>query len=148
MEAQSLSGGLVAWDHILERCGLITELAANHPLPRTSPNVTPVIDIIKAFALNSLIGGTRFAHCRRLQDDEAVAKITGLHKGRLCGEAAFRRLCSRLDTAQVETWFCASIMVARSRLPAMATTGGTPVLLRVPWALKKKKRHRAAHSYN
>ena len=104
-EALMPFGGLVAWDHILERCGLITELAANYPLPRTSPNATPVVDILKAFSLNSLIGGTRFAHCRRLQDDEAVATIIGMHKGRLCGEDAFRRLCSELDAAQVETWF-------------------------------------------
>ena len=33
-EALTPYGGLVAWDHFLERCGLITELAANYPLPR------------------------------------------------------------------------------------------------------------------
>jgi len=103
-EALTPCGGLVAWDHFLERCRVITELAANYPLPRTSPNATPVADILKAFSLNSLIGGKRFAHCRRLQDDGPVAKITGMHKGRLCGEDAFRRLCARLDTTQVETW--------------------------------------------
>ena len=58
----------------------LTELARDYPLPRTSPNATPVIDILKAFSLNCLVGGTRFAHCRRLQDDTAVAKITGMHK--------------------------------------------------------------------
>ena len=66
-------------------------------MPRTSPNATPVADILRAFfPFNCLIGGTRFAHGRRLQDDEAVAKITGMHKGRLCGEDAFRRLCADL----------------------------------------------------
>ncbi|MBC8126332.1 MAG: hypothetical protein H8M99_04190 [Gloeobacteraceae cyanobacterium ES-bin-144] len=48
-EALTPYGGLVAWDHFLERCGVITELAANYPLPRTSPNATPVADILKAF---------------------------------------------------------------------------------------------------
>ncbi len=88
----------MAWDHFLERCGVFGALAKGYPLPRTSNNATPVIDILKAFALNTLCGGKRFAHCRRLQDDSAVAKITGMHKGRLCGEDAFRRLCEKLDS--------------------------------------------------
>ena len=44
-------GGLVAWDHFLERCGIIALLAAHYPLPRTSPNATPVADILRAFSL-------------------------------------------------------------------------------------------------
>ena len=74
---------------------MFAELAKGYPLPRTSNNATAAIDILKAFALNTLCGGKRFAHCRRLQDDSAVAKITGMHKGRLCGEDAFRRLCEK-----------------------------------------------------
>ena len=101
-EALTPYGGLVAWDHFLQHCGVIAQLAANYPLPRTSPNATPVADILKAFSLNCLVGGTRFAHGRRLQDDEAVAKITGMLKGRLCGEDAFRRLCCDLQASQVE----------------------------------------------
>ncbi len=46
-EALTPYGGLVAWDHFLEHCGVITELAANHPLPRTSNNATPVAYILK-----------------------------------------------------------------------------------------------------
>jgi hypothetical protein len=104
-EALTAYGG---WDHFLERCGVFDELAKDYPLPRTSPNATPVIDILKAFALNTLSGGKRFAHCRRLQDDSAVAKITGMHKGRLCGEDAFRRFCENLDPTEVERWFAPS----------------------------------------
>lgn len=110
-------GGLVAWDHFLERTGIITELSENYPLARTSPNATPVADILKAFSLNCLIGGTRFAHCRRLQDDEAVAKITGMRKGRLCGEDAFRRLSVPLDAAQVETWFAPAEQMIHHAIP-------------------------------
>lgn len=113
-------GGLVAWDHFLERCGVIAELAAGYPLPRTSPNATPVADILKAFSLNCLIGGTRFAHCRRLQDDDAVAKITGMHKGRLCGEDAFRRLCRDLEAPQVEAWFAPAEQMIHHAIPPNA----------------------------
>jgi hypothetical protein len=116
-EALTPYGGLVAWDHFLERCGVFAELAACYPKPRTSPNATPVADILKAFALNCLVGGTRFAHCRRLQDDVAVANITGMRKGRLCGEDAFRRLCEELDAGQVEAWFAPAGQMIHHAMP-------------------------------
>jgi hypothetical protein len=119
-EALTPYGGLVAWDHFLERCGVMAELASGYPLPRTSPNATPVGDILKAFALNCLVGGTRFAHCRRLQDDGAVARITGMLRGRLCGEDAFRRLCADLGTAQVEAWFAPAEQMIHHAMPSGA----------------------------
>ncbi|MBJ7286079.1 MAG: IS1380 family transposase [Akkermansiaceae bacterium] len=119
-EALTPYGGLVAWDHFLEHCGVISELAANYPLPRTSNNATPVVDVLKAFSLNCLVGGTRFAHGRRLQDDEAVAKIIGMRNGRLCGEDAFRRLCAGLDTTQVETWFAPAEQMIHQAIPPNA----------------------------
>lgn len=119
-EALTPYGGLVAWDHFLERCGVIAKLAAHYPLPRTSPNATPVADILKAFSLNCLVGGTRFAHGRRLQDDTAVAKITGMHKGRLCGEDAFRRLCAKLKSFQVDSWFTPAEQMIHHAIPDKA----------------------------
>jgi hypothetical protein len=50
-------GGLVAWDHFLSKTGILNKLAEDDPLARTSPNATPVEDILNAFALNSLVGG-------------------------------------------------------------------------------------------
>ncbi len=66
---------------------------------------TPSADILKAFSVNCLVGGTRFSHTRRLQDDGTVVMITGMSKGRLCGEDAFCWLCEKLDPAQVEGLF-------------------------------------------
>ncbi len=119
-EALTPYGGLVAWDHFLERCGVIAELAAAYPLARTSPNATPVSDILKAFSLNCLVGGTRFAHGRRLQDDAAVAKITGMRNGRLCGEDAFRRLCEELTPRQVQAWFTPAERMIHHAMPPNA----------------------------
>jgi hypothetical protein len=119
-EALTPYGGLVAWDHFLERSGVLARLAADYPLPRTSPNATPVLDILKAFSLNCLMGGKRFAHCRRLQDDAAVAKITGMAKGRLCGEDAFRRLCAGLDASEVAAWFAGAEQMIHHALPPHA----------------------------
>lgn len=107
-KALTAYGGLVAWDHFLQHCGVFDRLAKDYPLPRTNPNATPVPDILKAFSPNTLSGGTRFAHCRRLHDDVALANITGMHTGRLCGEDAFRRLCENLDPTEVERWFAPS----------------------------------------
>ena len=56
-EQLSAYGGVVAWDHFLERTELVKRLATHYPLPRTSPNATPVCDILKGVILNFLLGG-------------------------------------------------------------------------------------------
>ena len=66
-------GGLAAWSHYLERIGIVEDLARRCPVKRTSPNATPVRDVLHGFLVGILMGGRRFAHMRRLQDDRAVA---------------------------------------------------------------------------
>jgi len=110
-------GGLVAWDHFLNKTGILDTLAEHYPLPRTSPNATPVRDILKTFALNCLAGGKRFAHARRAQDDKAIAHILGLLRGRLCGEDAFRRLCATLSTEQAREWMGQAEQVIYQAIP-------------------------------
>lgn len=116
-EALTAYGGLLAWDHFLEHSGVFTQLSKDYPILRTSPNATPIIDILKAFSLNCLVGGVRFAHTRRLQDDQAAAKIIGAKNGRLCGEDAFRRLSAGLSSEQVETWFMQSEHMMHNLIP-------------------------------
>ena len=97
-------GGAAAWSHFLQRIGLVEDMAARFPLRRTSPNATPVRDVLHAFMFNCLLGGKRFSHARRMQDDGVAARILGLEKERFCGEDAFPRLISRLEPAQLRTW--------------------------------------------
>lgn len=97
-------GGVAAWSHYLERVGIVDDLARRFPVKRTSPNATPVRDILHAFMLNCLLGGRRFSHARRLQDDQAAARILGMAKGRLCGEDAFVRLLAKVPHAQARQW--------------------------------------------
>ena len=97
-------GGIVAFDHFLNQTGIIKILADNYPKLRTSPNATPVGDILKGMTMNFLLGGTRFAHQRRLQDDRAVAQIFGLERGRINGEDAFRRLTEKLEKEEMRHW--------------------------------------------
>lgn len=110
-------GGLVAWDHFIKQTGVLETLASNYPIPRTSPNATPVKDILSAFALNCLVGGQRFAHMRRLQDDQAVAQILGMTKERLCGEDTFRRLCSALTREESRSWLSSAESLVYQALP-------------------------------
>ena len=76
-------GGAAAWSHYLEQLGVVADLARRFPLERSSPNATPVGDVVQAFMFNCLMGGRRFAHARRVQDDQALAVILGMKKGRL-----------------------------------------------------------------
>lgn len=98
-------GGIVAWDHFLQRTGLLELLAQTYPIARTSPNATPIEDILQAFTLNCLVGGKRFCHLRRLQDDEVIPEILGLLRRRLCSEDTYRRLCQKLDLTQARQWY-------------------------------------------
>lgn len=97
-------GGAAAWSHYLEKLGVVADLARRFPRPRTSPNATPVADVVQAFMFNCLMGGRRFAHARRVQDDQAVAVILGMKKGRLCGEDAFVRMLAKVPRAEARTW--------------------------------------------
>jgi hypothetical protein len=110
-------GGIAAWSHYLKRVGIVEDLAQRYPVERTSPNATPVRDVLHAFMLNALMGGKRFAHLRRLQDDRAVAAILGLKKGRICGEDAFVRMMSRANRQKARTWMAASERDLYAALP-------------------------------
>ena len=53
--------GVAAWSHYLDKLGVVTDLAQRFPVPRTSPNATPVADVLHAFIFSCLMGGRRFA---------------------------------------------------------------------------------------
>ncbi len=111
-------GGVAAWSHYLERIGIVEDMGRRFPAPRTSPNATPVRDVLHGFMLNALMGGKRFAHARRLQDDRAVAAILGLKKERLCGEDAFVRMMSKADRGRAREWMAWSERDLYAALPA------------------------------
>jgi hypothetical protein len=51
-------GGAAAWSHYLEQLGVVADLARRFPLERSSPNATPVGDVVQAFMFNCLMGDT------------------------------------------------------------------------------------------
>lgn len=111
-------GGAAAWSHYLEKLGVIADLARRFPLARTSPNATPVADVLQAFMFNCLMGGRRFAHARRVQDDQALAVILGMKKARLCGEDAFYRMMTKVPRDQARTWLAWSERDLYAALPS------------------------------
>lgn len=110
-------GGAAAWSHYLEKLGILADLDRRFPVPRTSPNATPVADILQAFMFNCLMGGRRFAHARRVQDDQALAVILGMKKGRLCGEDALYRMMKNMSREQARTWLAWSERDLYAALP-------------------------------
>ena len=48
---------------------------------RTSPNVSPVYDVLQSFALTVLCDGDRFAHVQRLRCDPTLADLFGVEDG-------------------------------------------------------------------
>jgi len=111
-------GGAAAWSHYLEQLGVVADLAQRFPLERSSPNATPVGDVVQAFMFNCLMGGRRFAHARRVQDDLALAVILGMKKGRLCGEDALYRMMEKVPREQARTWLAWSERDLYAALPA------------------------------
>ena len=97
-------GGAAAWSHYLEKLGVIADLERRYPLERSSPNATPVGDVLQAFMFNCLMGGRRFAHARRVQDDQALAVILGMKKNRMCGEDAFYRMVKKMPREGARAW--------------------------------------------
>ena len=62
-----------------------------------------------------------------------MAKITGMRKGRLCGEDAFRRLYAPLDASQVEAWFAPAEQMIHHVLPHNAVADwDSTVVVRYP----------------
>jgi hypothetical protein len=93
-------------------------LRGRFPLERSSPNATPVGDVVQAFMFNCLWGGRRFAQARRVQDDQALAVNLGMKKGRLCSEDALYRLMEKVPREQARTWLASSerdLYAAQSR---------------------------------
>ncbi len=111
-------GGAAAWSHYLEKLGVVADLARRFPGVRTSPNATPVGDVVQAFMFNCLMGGRRFAHARRVQDDQALAAILGMTRGRMCGEDAFVRLLASVPRPQARAWLAWSERDLYAALPS------------------------------
>src|SRR5690606_33829635 len=111
-------GGAAAWSHYIEKLGVVADLAQRLPVPRTSPNATPVADALQAFMFNCPMCGRRFAHARRLHDDQAMAVILGTKPRRLCGDAGFTRMLAKVPRPAARAWVAWSERDLYAALPS------------------------------
>jgi hypothetical protein len=73
-------GGMALLMEYFDRVGLKALLEDSLPDRRTSPNATPVVDIVISFLAGVLCGASRFAHVLRLRNDEALSAILGTRR--------------------------------------------------------------------
>ena len=96
-------GGLVAFASFLSSLGVIQKLVDTCPVRRTSPNATPVRDIIVGFILTCIAEGKRFKHVRYVQHDAVIGKIFGVER-RIPGDDSIRRFFEEISSEAGRQW--------------------------------------------
>ncbi len=96
-------GGLIPWAAYQKKTGIIEALELSCPIQRSSPNATPVRDILISFILTTLCDGHRFSHVERLREDPAITEVFGLKKG-VAGCDAILRFFHRVSELDGRQW--------------------------------------------
>jgi hypothetical protein len=95
-------GGLVPWAAFTKHIGIAENLAADCPVTRTSPNATPVYDIIQSFMLTALTDGRRFSHIERLREDPTIPELFGMEA--VVSDDTVRRFFKSVDPVLGAEW--------------------------------------------
>jgi len=111
-------GGLVAFASFLSSLGVIQKLVDTCPIKRSSPNATPVRDIIVGFILTCIVEGKRFKHIRYVQHDAVIGKIFGVER-RIPGDDAIRRFFEEISSEAGRQWIYEVNDVLYRALPDM-----------------------------
>jgi hypothetical protein len=117
-EALTPYGGLVPWAAFVKHPGIFERLAASCPIVRTSPNASPVYDVLHSFALTALTDGRRFAHVQRLREDPSLATLFGVEG--IVSDDSIRRLFAGIDEAAGQRWVAAAQAPLWGALPERA----------------------------
>lgn len=96
-------GGLVAFASFVSSLGIIDKLVATCPVKRTSPNATPVRDILVGFILTCISEGKRFKHVRYVQHDAVIGRIFGVER-RIPGDDSIRRFFELISSESGREW--------------------------------------------
>lgn len=117
-KALTTNGGFAAFASFLNRSGIIEKLVQTCPITRTSNNATPVRDIIIGFLLTCIVEGRRFRHVCFIQNDAVIEKMFKLER-RICGDDAFRRFFTEIDSEAGKKWLDGAFEILYSALPPM-----------------------------
>ena len=108
-------GGLVPWAAYTKHIGIIDRLAGSCPVQRTSPNASPVYDVLQSFVLTALTDGRRFSHIERLREDPAIPEIFGMESvigdDTVQDSAALTQLKISSNSGESETYLLNTMLV-------------------------------------
>jgi hypothetical protein len=96
-------GGLTAFASFVSELGIIDKLVNTCPVKRSSPNATPVRDLIVGFILTCIQEGKRFRDIRFIQNDKVLAKAFGVER-RIPSNDSITRFFSQFDKGSCKQW--------------------------------------------
>jgi hypothetical protein len=95
-------GGLVPWAAYTRHLGIIERLAEDCPVKRSSPNASPVYDILQSHVLTALTDGRRFSHIERLREDPTIPELFGMES--VVSSDTVRRFMRTIDPVTGAEW--------------------------------------------
>jgi hypothetical protein len=108
-------GGLVPWAAYTQHIGILQRLAESCPVKRTSPNASPIYDVLQSFALTALVDGRRFCHVERLREDPTVPELFGMES--VVGDDAVRRFFKTIAPEVGAEWIAGAAQPLWRALP-------------------------------
>jgi hypothetical protein len=91
-------GQIVYFAEFLATAGIFDDWLKACPLHYSSPNASPVRDVLGTLLLGVLSGSRRYAHLAALRGDQVAAQALGLSK--IVSEDSVRRALSAMDPRQ------------------------------------------------
>ena len=108
-------GGLVPWAAYTKHTEIIERLAASCPVKRTSPNASPIYDVIQSFVLTALTDGRRFSHIERLREDPTIPELFGMES--VVSDDTVRRFFQSVDPVLGAEWIARQAQPMWGALP-------------------------------
>ena len=96
-------GGLASFAAFLNKTAIVDKLVKACPIERTSPNATPVKDIVIGFMLSILTGANRFRDIIHIQNDAVLGELFGIER-RIPSDDAIRRFFQQFNSEQAREW--------------------------------------------
>jgi hypothetical protein len=108
-------GGLVPFAAFLRNTGLLERLAEQCPVHRTSPNASPVRDVLVSFLLTALCEGSRFSHVERFREDPTMNHLFGIKE--VVSDDTIRRFFREFEQGLGRDWIEQAITPLWKALP-------------------------------
>jgi hypothetical protein len=101
-------GQLVFFAEFLATAGVFDRWVQSCPLNYSSPNASPVRDVLGTLMLGILAGGRRYAHIAGVRGDAVAAQALGMR--RIVSEDSVRRALKQMTPESTEPWLRDALM--------------------------------------